>query len=709
MKKTLKTIIALLTLVAFTSTQAAVTGRSSDASLAGTEKLLSDSSGTDTFILLSTLWGTAQPLTAGITATGSSSWDWSAATGTFKTSTGINTFGGSAHNFSAVLQPTTNDAAALGTSTLGFSDLFLASGAVIDINNTNWRATHTSGILTVGTGDLRVTTAGTNTASVVTVGGTQTLTGKTATALVVADGLTASGSASNDFSASTGTFKTSTGVNTFGGSTHTFAGDAKPATDGTGNLGTAALSWDNLFLDTLATINFDNSNVVLTHSSGILTMGTGELRITTAGTNAASVITQGSTNSLTNKTIVSGVFATGLTASGSAANTFAGSTGTFITSTGANTFKGSAHNFDAVLQPTTNDVAALGTTTLGFSDLFLASGGTVHFADTDWVATHSAGILTIGTGELRITTAGTNAASVITQGSTNSLTNKTIVSGVFATGLTASGSAANTFAGSTGTFITSTGANTFKGSAHNFDAVLQPTTNDVAALGTSSLGFSDLFLATGGTVHFGNTDWVATHSTGVLTVGTGNIIISTGGTAAGSVVTNNATQTISGKTLTSPTITGFTATGTSTIAAGLTATSPSLVTPTIKDLTEVVTATNVITAAETGSVFFLNSATEFVSTLPAVAAGLHFTFIVTAAPSGANYTIVAASGTPIKGHVLTTDVNSATDPDFATTGVLTINIVDGKAVAGDMIELWCDGTNWFATAKCSLFDAITFD
>jgi hypothetical protein len=161
--------------------------------------------------------------------------------------------------------------------------------------------------------------------------------------------------------------------------------------------------------------------------------------------------------------------------------------------------------------------------------------------------------------------------------------------------------------------------------------------------------------------------------------------------------------------LVTPSIAAYTMTGTGTIGAGLTATSPSLVTPTIKDLTEVVAAANVITAAETGSVFFLNSGTEFASTLPAVAAGLHFTFIVSAAPSGANYTIVAASGTPIKGHVLTTDVDSGTNPDFATTGVLTINIVDGKAVAGDIIEVWCDGTNWFATAKCSVFDAITFD
>jgi hypothetical protein len=44
-----------------------------------------------------------------------------------------------------------------------------------------------------------------------------------------------------------------------------------------------------------------------------------------------------------------------------------------------------------------------------------------------------------------------------------SLSNKTLVSPVVSTGLTASGSAANTFASSTGTFITSTGLNTLSG------------------------------------------------------------------------------------------------------------------------------------------------------------------------------------------------------------------------------------------------------
>lgn len=139
-----------------------------------------------------------------------------------------------------------------------------------------------------------------------------------------------------------------------------------------------------------------------------------------------------------------------------------------------------------------------------------------------------------------------------------------------------------------------------------------------------------------------------------------------------------------------------------------TLTSPVINTPTVKDLTEVVSATNVIAAAETGSLFFLNSATEFVSTLPAPAAGLKLSFVVTAAPSGADYTIVTnGSANIIKGQVYTTDVNSATDPDFEVSGGDTISFVSAKAVAGDRVDLVCDGTNWFAYCFCSVFDAIT--
>jgi hypothetical protein len=109
--------------------------------------------------------------------------NWAAGDVTITHSTNALAFAGAAsgYSFDAVVQPAANDGAALGAAATSWSDLFLASGGVINFANGNWVATHTSGILTVGTGDLRVTTAGTDATSVATVGGTQTLTNKTLT------------------------------------------------------------------------------------------------------------------------------------------------------------------------------------------------------------------------------------------------------------------------------------------------------------------------------------------------------------------------------------------------------------------------------------------------------------------------------------------------------------------------------------------------
>lgn len=123
---------------------------------------------------------------------------------------------------------------------------------------------------------------------------------------------------------------------------------------------------------------------------------------------------------------------------------------------------------------------------------------------------------------------------------------------------------------------------------------------------------------------------------------------------------------------------------------------------------EVVGATNVVTAEESGKTFFLSATTEFVSTLPAPALGLKYSFVVTAAPSGADYTVFSSGGANIiKGQVYTLDVNSATDPDLEVSGGDTISFVSAKAISGDKVELVCDGINWFAHAFCSVFDAIT--
>ncbi len=187
--------------------------------------------------------------------------------------------------------------------------------------------------------------------------------------------------------------------------------------------------------------------------------------------------------------------------------------------------------------------------------------------------------------------------------------------------------------------------------------------------------------------------------------GTGNTVV--GESTIAFDTTSDTLKTFDGTTLTEYPSTVSVSTLTNKALTSATLTSPVINTPTIKDLTESPTTTNVLLAGETGSVFFLTSATGFAHTLPAVAAGLHFTFIVATAPTSGSHTVACASGTLIKGHVLTNDVNSATDSDFGTAGEATLTFVVNKAVAGDKAEFYCDGTNWFVSAACSVFDAIT--
>jgi hypothetical protein len=126
---------------------------------------------------------------------------------------------------------------------------------------------------------------------------------------------------------------------------------------------------------------------------------------------------------------------------------------------------------------------------------------------------------------------------------------------------------------------------------------------------------------------------------------------------------------------------------------------------TYRHLTETVAEANVIAASESGTVFFLNDATEFASTLPAPAAGLHFTFIVTGAPAGADYTITTNAGANIiLGMVV---ASTGGDEDSETSGCDTISFVGGKSTVGDKVDVYCDGTNWFAYGICDATGAIT--
>lgn len=184
-----------------------------------------------------------------------------------------------------------------------------------------------------------------------------------------------------------------------------------------------------------------------------------------------------------------------------------------------------------------------------------------------------------------------------------------------------------------------------------------------------------------------------------------------GSTTEVQVVDASSTQTLTAKTLTSPTLTAPVISGT------IAWTSPTLTTPTINGATGTLTilndsgagATVTLTAAQSGTTIFLNDDTETAYTLPAVAAGLNYRFIVGQAPSGASYTIVTPAGAElIVGVVVTSAGDSGADAQ-ATVGAQTLTFVDGQSKVGDQVFMICDGTYWYVIGETSAVANITMD
>lgn len=122
---------------------------------------------------------------------------------------------------------------------------------------------------------------------------------------------------------------------------------------------------------------------------------------------------------------------------------------------------------------------------------------------------------------------------------------------------------------------------------------------------------------------------------------------------------------------------------------------------------ESVTTTNVITALETGTHFILNSATAFVSTLPAPVAGMEFWFHVGATEPTTTHTVVTnASANIIVGNLASPDMNAASDVGTVADAD-TISFVASKALHGDFAHVFSDGTNWYIDGMCKAFDGMT--
>jgi hypothetical protein len=121
---------------------------------------------------------------------------------------------------------------------------------------------------------------------------------------------------------------------------------------------------------------------------------------------------------------------------------------------------------------------------------------------------------------------------------------------------------------------------------------------------------------------------------------------------------------------------------------------------------ENVTATNVLTSAECGKMFFLSSATEFATTLPAistVSSGCSFEFVIGngGAPSGAAYTVITGNSLEnvIVGGIVERETDTGDDGPYCPNGTEcdTITFTDGVSLAGDTARLVSDGTYFYLT------------
>jgi hypothetical protein len=115
------------------------------------------------------------------------------------------------------------------------------------------------------------------------------------------------------------------------------------------------------------------------------------------------------------------------------------------------------------------------------------------------------------------------------------------------------------------------------------------------------------------------------------------------------------------------------------------------------------TAVNTLIYTECGKTIWLNSATEFATTLPAVTdlGGCKFKFIVKAAPVGTAYTIVTNGGSNlIDGIVVVNGASvSCVDED-------TLTFTASAAISGDWVEVVTDGTNWYVEGTGNAATAI---
>ena len=143
----------------------------------------------------------------------------------------------------------------------------------------------------------------------------------------------------------------------------------------------------------------------------------------------------------------------------------------------------------------------------------------------------------------------------------------------------------------------------------------------------------------------------------------------------------------------------------SNLTPGITVNGPVLQTPTDTPKMVVLAGAKTLVAGDSGTIFLLNLVGGFTVTLPALAVGLFFRFIVKTAPTTA-YVITSAAGDDIVGAVYS--ASGGAEDTETTLGADNVNFVASTAVLGDSADLWCDGVAWYARAYCAAAGGCTY-
>ena len=125
-----------------------------------------------------------------------------------------------------------------------------------------------------------------------------------------------------------------------------------------------------------------------------------------------------------------------------------------------------------------------------------------------------------------------------------------------------------------------------------------------------------------------------------------------------------------------------------------------------------ISAAYTVLQSDSGNVFMLSGG-PYTITLPVAAdlqEGWYCKFIVKAAPSSADYVISEKASSDT--NVIIVNGISELETDDGEDGVYNagctfINFKDGVSVAGDWVELLCDGTNWYATGQTKADGGVT--